>query len=122
MPNFVYYNVNPNNQRINDCVTRAIKLASGLDYSTIRRKLFHTAKLLNCTKLCWTCYMFLIQEVLGYRATNCDNMTVGEFAFLHPHGTYLIRIPNHLTCLIDGQIHDTWDCLDKPCTIAWKKP
>ena len=116
---YTYHNVNPQGERINDCVTRAIKLASGLEYSTIRRKLFHTARLLDCEKLCWTCYMFFIQEVLGYQVVNCDHMTVRDFAKKHPQGTYLIRIQGHLTCLIDGQVHDIWDCTNEGCTIAW---
>lgn len=121
MNDFVYRNVNPRGERINDCVTRAISRCSGLLYATVRRKLYHTARLLDCEKLCWTCYMFLIQSVLGFRAVNCDNMTVGEFAFMHPHGTYLIRIGGHLTCVINGRIEDTWDCSRRLCTIAWAK-
>lgn len=117
---FVYHNVNPNGKRINDCVTRAIKNVSGLEYATIRKKLYHTARLLGCEKLCWTCYMFFIQEVLGYRAVNCDNMTVGEFAMTHTQGTYLVRIEGHLTSLVNGKIMDTWDCSNRLCTIAWK--
>lgn len=118
--NFVYHNENPDGSRLNDCVTRAITLCSGMSYSAVRQKLFHTAKLLDCAKLCWTCYMFLIQNVLGYRPVNCDNLTVREFAELNSIGTYLIRIDGHLTSVIDGRIRDTWDCSDRYCTVAWK--
>ena len=121
MQNFVYHNENPSNKRISDCVTRAIKLASGLPYEEIRRKLFHTSRLLNCeSSLCATCYSFLIQEVLGGVMKDCHGLRVGDFARLNPKGTYLIRIQGHLTCLIDGKIYDTWDCLDRMCDIVWK--
>lgn len=120
MANYRYYNLNPDKTKRNDCVTRAISLASGLPYSKVRKKLFHTARLLDCEKLCMTCYCFYIQEVLGGLPKNCENMTVGEFADKHPQGTYLIRINGHLTCLIDNTIYDIWDCRSRLCTTAWE--
>ena len=120
MAKFIYLNVSPNGERKNDCVTRAIKLASGLDYSFVRKRLFHTARLLGCEKLCWTCYSFFLTQVLGYRQVNCDEMSVGEFADLHPKGTYLIRIDQHLTTVINGHSYDTFDCRHKKCVVAWK--
>lgn len=121
MANFRYYNVNPNGEKRNDCVTRAICLASGLPYKEVRRKLYHASKLLECeSKLCPTCYGFTIQSVLGGVPKNCEGMTVGEFADKHPIGIYLVRISGHLTCLIDGTCYDTWNCLDKMCDIVWR--
>ena len=120
MSGFAFLNVNPEKTKRNDCVTRAICLASDLPYSTVRRKLYHTAKLLNCQKLCPTCYSFCINQVLGGVPTNCEGMTVGEFADLHPDGTYLIRIVGHLTCIIDNTLYDIWDCRNRMCDMAWK--
>lgn len=120
MAQFRYWNENPQGEKHNDCVTRAITLASGLTYAEVRKKLFHTSRLLGCVRLCWSCYSFLLTDVLGYRQVNCDGMTVRDFADLHPNGTYLIRIDSHLTALRDGAIHDIWNCLDKKCFIAWK--
>ena len=117
---FRYKNLNPDSQRKNDCVTRAIGLASGLPYNKVRKKLYHSAKLLGCEKLCPTCYSFLIQEVLGGIPKNCDGLTVREFSILHKTGVYLIRIQGHLTCLIDGEVFDTWDCNNRLCDLAWK--
>lgn len=121
MAKFIYWNENPNGYKISDCVSRAIKLASGLPYSTIRQKLFFTNKLLDCeSSYCPTCYGFLIQEVLGGIPKNCEGMTVGEFADLHPKGTYLIRIQGHLSTIIDNTIYDIWDCRERECSLAWE--
>ena len=121
MASFRYYNRNDDKVKRNDCVTRAISLASGLKFSTIRKKLRSTASLLNCeTSLCPTCYGFLIQEVLGGTPKNCEGMTVGEFANKHPIGIYLIRISGHLTCVIDSVCYDLWNCLDRECYLAWQ--
>ena len=121
MAQFRYWNVNPQGEHRNDCVTRAIKLVSGLPYSTIRKKLFHTKELLECdSPYCPTCYSFLVQEVLGGVPKNCEGMSVGEFADRHPIGIYLIRIKGHLTTLQDGVCYDLWNCLDRECDLAWQ--
>lgn len=121
MAKFRYLNVNPNNQKKNDCVTRAIKLASGLSYETIRKKLFHVKHLLDCeSSYCVTCYSFIIQEVLGGIPKNCDGMTVNDFAEHHPKGTYLLRMDGHLTTLIDYTLYDIFDCRDNLITNAWQ--
>lgn len=121
MAKFVYLNVEPGKIKKNDCVTRAIKLVSGLSYSTIRKKLFHTKKLIDCeSAYCPTCYSFLIQEVLGGVSKNCDNMTVEEFANKHPNGNYLVRIEGHLTAICNSVIFDIWDCRSRYCSLAWR--
>ena len=95
-------------------------MASGLPYADIRKKLYHTAELLDCEKLCVCCYHHLIEYVLGAKPCNCVGLTVGEFAQEHPRGTYLIRIRGHLTTLIDGIVYDIWNCTGKMCDYAWK--
>lgn len=120
MAKFVYWNENPQGEKRNDCVTRAITFATKLPYKVIRRKLYHSAKLLDCEKLCPTCYSFLIQEVLGGIPKNCDGYSIEEFANLNPKGTYLIRIQGHLTVIKDCVLYDIWNCLHRPCDIVWK--
>lgn len=120
MARFIYLNINPDGNKESDCVTRAIALATQTDYVSIRKKLFHTAKLLNCEKLCQSCYSFLIQDVFKSTPVNCDNMTVNEFADLHPYGTYLVRMQGHISTIINGCVYDIWDCRDCLLTNAWK--
>lgn len=120
MAKFVYWNENPQGNRINDCVTRAITFATKLPYKVVRRKLYHSAKLLDCEKLCPTCYSFLIQEVLGGIPKNCDGYSIGKFADRNPQGTYLIRIQGHLTVIKNCVLYDTWNCLHRKCDMAWK--
>ena len=59
--------------------------------------------------------------VLKYKEVNCDNMTVEEFANSHPFGTYLIRVPSHLTVIINGVLYDIWDCRHEFCDTVWKR-
>ena len=120
MARYVYYNRNDDKVSRNDCVTRAISLACDLPYPTIRRKLRYTARLLDCERLCVSCYEFLIREVYGGTPVNCEGMTVNDFAELHPQGTYLLRMDGHITCLIDYTLYDIFDCRVHRITNAWK--
>ena len=120
MARYVYYNRTDDKVKRNDCVTRAISLASGLPSPTIRRKLRYTARLLDCTRLCISCYEWLIREVLGGTPVNCEGMTVNDFADLHPNGTYLLRMDGHICTLIDYTLFDIFDCREHFITNAWK--
>ena len=121
MADFRYWNENPQFEHHNDCVTRAITLASGMPYPEVRRKLFHTAKLLKCrSKLCPTCYSFLIQNVLGGCPVDCHHMTVEEFADLRPNGVYLVRMDGHLSAIVENCVFDTFDCRGHLLTNAWE--
>ena len=109
MTKYKFYNRNPDGDKENDCVTRAISLATNLPYPEVRKMLFHTAKLLNCEKLCVMCYKFLIEDVLKGKRVNCDGMFPADFAEQHPYGTYLLRMNGHIACCKNGTIYDIFD-------------
>ena len=102
-----------------DCVTRAISTATGLSYPEIRKKLHHSSRLFTCDKLTRDCYSNLLDKVFEFPRVMCHNLSVGEFADLHPYGTFIVRVPNHATTIINGNVYDIFDCLDMPCDIAW---
>ena len=120
MARFIYYNINPDGNRASDCVTRAISLGSGLDYSVVRRKLYHSSKLFDCEKLNVDCYAHLLQDVFKFPQVNTYGMTVGEFADNHPYGIYLVRMNGHISTIWEGDVIDIWDCRDSYITNAWK--
>ena len=120
MANFCYYNVNPYGYEEEDCVTRAITLATGISYEEVQEKLWLISKLLNCCKLCVSCYRHLLDDIFKLQRVECDGLTVGEFADTYPIGTYLVRMNGHLSCIIDNTIYDIWDCRDEWLTDAWR--
>lgn len=120
MSKFRYYNRNPDGDRENDCVTRAISYACNLPYSLVRKKLWLTAELYGCEKLCKFCYSNFITYVLKCKEVNCHDLTIGEFADTHPYGTYLIRIEGHLTVVRDGVLYDIFDCRNEICDTVWQ--
>ena len=121
MADYVFYNNNPDLLIENDCVTRAISLASGLPYEEIEDKLYLTSKLFECPKLCICCYENLLNYVFNYENIyGVEGMTIGDFADKFPYGVYLVRVEGHLTCVIDNHIMDIWDCRDKIVDLVWE--
>ena len=120
MANFRYYNVSPDGEHKNDCVTRAISLASGMPYAETRKKLRSVATLFDCERIYMSCYKHLIENVLYCKPLDCDGMTVEEFADMHPYGVYLVRMNQHISCIIDNTIYDIFDCREHLLTNAWK--
>jgi hypothetical protein len=121
MAKFRYYNRDEDGVHRNNCVTRALSLASGMSMGETRRKLRCVAILFDCApRICMSCYKHLIENVLYYKPLNCDGMTVGEFADMHPQGTYLVRMEQHISIIIDNIVYDTFNCLDNILTNAWE--
>lgn len=120
MADFRYYNRDEDGVHRNNCVTRAISLASGMSMGETRRKLRCVATLFDCEKLCMSCYKHLIENVLYYKPLNCDGMTVEEFADMHPYGVFLVRMNQHISIIIDNTIYDIFDCREHLLTNAWE--
>lgn len=120
MAKFRYYNRDEDGVHRNNCVTRAISLASGMSMGETRKKLRCVAILFDCCRICTSCYKHLIENVLYYKPLNCDGMTVGEFADMHPQGTYLVRMEQHISIIIDNCVNDIFDCRDHLLTNAWE--
>ena len=121
MANFRYYNRDEDNVHRNNCVTRAISLASGMSMGETRKKLRCVATLFDCyPRICMSCYKHLIENELYYKPLYCDGMTVEEFADLHPIGTYLVRMEQHISIIIDNTVMDIFDCRKHLLTDAWE--
>ena len=57
---------------------------------------------------------YLIQHNFTKNAiNNGNNYTVIDFCNDNPQGTYILALPNHVLCVIDGDYYDTWDSGDE---------
>lgn len=118
--NFKYYNVNPLHRTEEDCVTRAISLATGIRYQAVLKLLDLVAYRYKCDKLYVGCYRHLLEDVFGYRPYYCDNgETVMDIAEKYKNNKVLIRIPGHLSCSIYGIVNDIWDCTQEEVDLYW---
>ena len=121
MARYKFFNINPMGRREEDCVCRAISLALEEDYYTIQDKLELIGCLFECDELCVCCYKHLLDYVYRLdRIEEVHGMTVEEFADAFPRGTYIVRVPQHCTCVISGNIIDIWDCRDEIVDIVWE--
>lgn len=120
--NFVYYDVTPYGERNeNNCVYRALTLASGLPYYEIARLLEENGYCNQCDMLVLDCYDSLIEDYFGYEPIDIPyDITVGEFAEMHTHGIYLVRMEGHISTIIDGESWDIFDCTREVITNAWR--
>lgn len=95
-----------------DCVTRAIAIATGMDYKevydTIKDLLQHTPRN-GLTKQ----ETKDIMDYFGFTRVSC--MTIGGGCHYHlreedlPSGTIICQVSHHLTTIIDGVINDTFN-------------
>lgn len=107
---FIYYNVNPTGQTINDCVCRAISLATKSDYAFIYYLLYDNANSNDCDMLVKGCYRNVIEDFFGLTPHYGKGLTVNEIAKKHKNNRVILRIDGHLTCCINGDCWDIWDC------------
>lgn len=120
MADFYYYNCNPDKLEEEDCVCRAIKLATRLDYETVDKLLELVAYYRQCDKLCLNCYHYLLEEVFNFPVRYCEQgETVRDIAQTYSNNIVLIRIQGHLTCAVCGKVWDLWDCSPELADCYW---
>lgn len=112
------YNNNPHNEKLSDCVCRAITLATGADYYDVSDLLNMNAEKNNCDCLNCECYSKMLDDI-GYKKHDAEGKTVAEVAEANKDKTLLIRIDGHLTCAINGDVYDLWDCTEKKVDKYW---
>jgi hypothetical protein len=123
MRRYKYYNRNPDNRHIQDCVCRAISTATGLGYDAVNNLLEITSSEYDCEKLCVCCYNYLLEDVLCYTRKDCNfKKTVEEVVSEHPRNKLIIRVDAHLTSSINGTLLDIWDCSDELVDCFWIVP
>lgn len=92
----------------NDCVVRALSIATGIKYATMHREMKELGrKDRHRTKSYWTEWADDWCESKDEYKRN--QMTISEFVQLNPIGKFVIRIRGHALALIDGVIHDTYE-------------
>lgn len=115
---YKYLNLNPTRQHESDCVCRAIALATRTDYGVVKDMLYENGLDRDCDELNMDCYANLLAD-LGYVKQKAENKTVAQLAAENPKDILLVRISGHLTCCINGDCYDIWDCTEKPVDSYW---
>lgn len=116
-------NVNPKNKRTNDCVIRAVTKALNSDWQTEYFNLCRMGSQLCCMPSSDEAIEAYLKQKGFIRKTfkihkGDRRLTAGQFGELFPVGVYLLKLAGHITCLINGDIYDIWDCSEK-CVYSY---
>ena len=119
------WNPSPVGARVGDCAVRAVAKALDTDWETAY------------TMLCLKGYEMydlpnsntVINALLtskgferGIVPNTCPECyTVGEFADENPNGTYVLGTGDHVVCVKDGVINDSWDSSGEIPIYFWRR-
>lgn len=135
---FLKENLNPKDKKTGDCVIRAIAKAEGKSWISVFEALTIIARRNFSLPDCRDCYAKYLKD---YETVNVFHMVQGSQIkcvngiqtiteehkkrytvddICEWHGTYIVAVANHLTCVIDGTIYDTWNCGNKSAYKIWR--
>ena len=122
---FEYFNPNPTNQLVGDCVIRAISKLTDSSWYDVYVNVVTQGFLMNdmpSSNRVWERYLF----DCGFRRTllpdTCpDCYTVRDFCEDFPEGKFLLAIGNHVVAVEDGNYFDTWDSGNEIPIYYWRK-
>lgn len=121
---WVKCNPNPLGKAANDCVVRAIAVATERSWQDVYADLCKMGRILcdmPSSNAVWG--MFLEEE--GYKMRTLPDtcprcMTVRAFADRYPDGTYIVGTGHHVVAILDGNYFDTWDSGSEVINTYWK--
>ena len=122
---FTYYNNNPKNRQVGDCVTRAISKALNQDYAVTILELAHFQAITGYPVDEQGCY----GEYLKYKdwvkckqpiLPNGKKVRGKDFFLMNRYIPCILHIGSgHISCIVDGKIHDIWDCSNEYVGNFW---
>lgn len=118
-----YYNPNPKAKNTGDCAVRALSKALNLDWS--KAKLLLDAYSMDeseveTSDLVWG--RILAENGFSMKATLCRNSCdLNGFCRSHPVGVYVVKLPNHVVCVVDGKFYDSWDSGREVPIYIWEE-
>lgn len=110
---YKYFNPNPSNLSVGDCVIRAISKITSEDWKTTYLKLVvqgYVMSDLPSSNRVWGEYLKSLgfqQKLLPNTCPNC--YTVEEFCQDHPIGNFVLGTGEHVIAAINGDYYDSWD-------------
>ena len=115
---FEYYNANPYNRDISDCVIRALSVLTNRTWNETYDEL---TRLAGDVGLMFDRVEFVEDYLDDKYERECHySKTVGEFAREYPYGKYAITMDGHITALIDGKLIDTFNPSNRVMRCAWR--
>ena len=122
---YIYYNANPSNKRVGDCVIRAISKAMNMSWDDVAIDLsmmMVTKKDIITSNSLWGEYLALNGFRRGVLPNTCpDCFTLKDFCREFPQGTYVACTGSHVIAVINGDYYDSFDSGEEGITYFWER-
>ena len=124
---YSYFNPNPiKNNRVGDCVVRAISKALDMSWEDVYLELtiqgYMMGDLLSSNGV-WGAYLKskgFTREIVPFECPDCYGLL--EFAEEHKDGIYVVGTGSHAVCVRDGGIiYDSWNSSNEIPIYYYKK-
>lgn len=122
---YKFTNNNPKNNKVGDCVIRAISLALGQSWEETYIELCLQGYLMSdlpSSNAVWNNYLKNNGWSRYFVRDDCPECyTISDFSDEYPTGTYIIGTGTHAVTVIDGVILDNWDSSDEQPLYFYQK-
>lgn len=125
MPLYIHANPNPIGKYVDDCVIRAIAIATNRTWDDVYAHVClqgYIMKNMPSVGKVWGTYLSSIGFVELPILADCpDCYTVKDFCYDNREGTFILATGSHVICAINGNYYDTWDSGDELPVSVWRK-
>ena len=122
---FVMSNPNPNGLYVEDCVIRAIAIATNRSWDDVFIHVGLQAYLMKnmpSVERVWGSYLSGIGFVRYTIPDSCPNCyTIKDFCRDNPVGTFILGTGSHAVAVINGDYYDAWDSGDEMPISVWRR-
>lgn len=122
---YEYFNNNPADKIVGDCVVRAISIATNESwdktYIALALQGFLSKDIMNSNAV-WGAYLMqngFERYTLPHTCPECFSFS--DFAEDHPKGIYVLCTGTHVATVKDSVLMDAWDSRNEIVQFYWKK-
>ena len=122
---YVFFNPNPDNKLVGDCVIRAISKLLNQPWERTYIDLVIQGYILAdmpSSDNVWQTYLRrhgFNRYVIPNTCPDC--YTFGDFARDNPQGVFVVGTGTHVATIIDGNLVDVWDSSAEPVAFVWHR-
>lgn len=122
---YSYYNPNPANKIVGDCVIRGLSIVLDKRWEEVYDELTDFGKRMYdmpSSNSVWSEYLYskgFTRRIIPDSCPAC--YTVRRFCDDHRNGAYLLATGSHVIAVIDGNYYDTWDSGDEIPVYYYKR-
>lgn len=122
---YIYFNANPDNKTVGDCVIRAISFSTNQSWERTYIGIVSTGYAMHdmpSANHVWGEYLRMngyTRHVIPNTCPYC--YTVKDFCRDHTIGEYILATGSHVIAVSNGDYYDTWDSGNEVPIYYWRK-